>query len=208
MRIVAARELQDWLAHGTVLEKDSRGPKVVHLDNGLILKIFHTRRHPWFARLNPPAQRFAQNANTLHELSIPAPKVVENVWLDRVKGLSACIYQPLPGASLESVLKESPERMQQLLPALAVFILTLHNSGIYFRSLHLGNILHISGNNFGLIDFLDLTKKPRKLNKWETKRNLEHLRNYLQRRKVNNFPIDALIHHYYFASQSQEAGFQ
>lgn len=208
MRIVAARELQDWLAHGTVLEKDSRGPKVVHLETGLILKIFHTRRHPWFARLNPPAQRFAQNAKTLHELSIPAPRVVENVWLDRAKGLSACIYQPLPGTSLESVFKESPEKMERLFPALAVFILTLHMNGIYFRSLHLGNILHISEDSFGLIDFLDLTKKPRKLSKWETKRNLEHLRNYLQRRKLTNFPIDTLLHHYHFASQSQKAGLQ
>ena len=77
MRIVTARELQDWLEHGTVLEKDSRGPKVVMLQNGLILKIFHTRRHPWLARITPPAKRFAQNAATLEKLGIAAPAIVE-----------------------------------------------------------------------------------------------------------------------------------
>src|SRR5690606_25186177 len=98
----------------------------------------------------------------------------ENVWLDRAKGLSACIYQPLPGTSLETLFKAAPQKIGQLLPGLARFILNLHRKGIYFRSLHLGNVLQISENNFGLIDFLDLTQKRRKLNAWETKRNLEH----------------------------------
>jgi hypothetical protein len=44
MRIVTANLLQDWLAQGDVLEKDSRGPKVVSLPNGTLLKIFRSRR--------------------------------------------------------------------------------------------------------------------------------------------------------------------
>ncbi|MEE4465231.1 toluene tolerance protein, partial [Azotobacter chroococcum] len=46
MRIVSAQELEKWLESGRVLEKDARGPKVVALDDGRFLKIFHTRRHP------------------------------------------------------------------------------------------------------------------------------------------------------------------
>lgn len=196
MRIVTARELQDWLEHGTVLEKDSRGPKVVLLQNGLILKIFHTRRHPWLARINPPAQRFAQNASTLEKLGIAAPAIAETLWLDRDKGLSACTYQPLPGTSLETLLKEQPTEMGRLIPELATFIFGLHRQGIYFRSLHLGNVLLLPEGGFGLIDFLDLIKKRRRLNDWEAKRNLGHLRRYLQRRKITGFPMDRLIESY------------
>lgn len=202
MRIVTARELQDWLEHGTVLEKDSRGPKVLLLQNGTILKIFHTRRHPWFARITPPAKRFTQNAETLEELGIPAPKIVETLWLDQNKGLSACIYEPLPGKSLETLLKEEPTEMDHLIPELAAFIFRLHQQGIYFRSLHLGNVLLLPEGGFGLIDFLDLIKKRRRLNDWEAKRNLGHLRRYLQRRKISRFPIDKLIDSYSATARS------
>ena len=34
MRIVTANELQDWLSQGELLEKDSRGAKVVRLPDG------------------------------------------------------------------------------------------------------------------------------------------------------------------------------
>ncbi|AHL77056.1 toluene tolerance protein [Stutzerimonas stutzeri] len=196
MRIVTARELQDWLEHGTVLEKDSRGPKVALLQDGLIFKIFHTRRHHWLARINPPAKRFARNAETLAKLGIPAPEVVETLWLDRDKGLSACTYQPLPGTSLETLLRENPTEIDNLIPEFAEFIFRLHQQGIYFRSLHLGNVLLLPEGGFGLIDFLDLVKKRRRLSGWEAKRNLDHLRRYLQRRKISGFPIDRLIESY------------
>lgn len=125
-----------------------------------------------------------------------------------MRGLSACIYQPLPGTSLETIFKECPEEIARLMPALASFILDLHKKGLYFRSLHLGNILHISESSFGLIDFLDLSRKGRQLNSWETKRNLEHLRKYLQRRKMMEFPMNELIHHYRFAARSQKPRLQ
>jgi len=56
MRIVTAQQLESWLATGKVLEKDARGPKVVALQSGQFLKIFHTRRHPLLARLQPAAK--------------------------------------------------------------------------------------------------------------------------------------------------------
>lgn len=196
MRIVTGQELQDWLEHGTVLEKDSRGPKVVLLQNGLILKIFRIRGQAWLARINPPARRFCHNAAVLHGLDIPAPAILDALWLDQRAGLSACLYDPLPGASLEKMLKNSPQGVPALLPDLATFIVKLHHHGIYFRSLHLGNVLCLPDGHFGLIDFLDLKYKRRPLSNWERKRNLEHMRRYLQRRKLLDFPIEQLIQCY------------
>lgn len=196
MRIVTAQELESWLASGTTLEKDTRGPKVVALDDGLLLKIFHTRRHPVLARLQPAAKRFTHNANTLLSIGIAAPKIRECFWLDRQSGLSACIYQPLPGHSFEQIYRQSPEQLHSLLPALASFIRRLHLRGIYFRSLHLGNILLLPDGNHGLIDILDMRFKRHSLSPRLVQRNLQHLSRYLERHKLADFPLEELITQY------------
>ncbi len=116
MRIVTAQELGSWLAGGKVLEEDARGPKVVALKNGLFLKIFHNRRHPLLARLFPFAERFTRNTERLRDLGIPSPEVVENFWITKEKGLSGCIYRPLPGTSLEIIYRDSPEDFFHLSP--------------------------------------------------------------------------------------------
>ena len=196
MQIVTAQQLESWLATGKVLEKDARGPKVVALSNGLFLKIFHTRRHPLLARLQPAAQRFAENAKRLQRSGIAAPKVVDLFWLDRPAGLSGCLYEPLPGQSVEQIYTCNPQQGLQLLSSLAQFIRHLHQQGIYFRSLHLGNILQLPTGDYGLIDILDLQHKRRPLNSWQIKRNFQHLRHYLKRKQLESFPLDELLRCY------------
>jgi serine/threonine protein kinase len=196
MRIVTAQELESWLAGGKVLEKDGRGPKVVELNNGLFLKIFHTRRHPLLARMQPAAKRFAKNADRLILKGIAAPKVVELFWLDRKSGLSGCLYEPLPGQSFEQIYTSNPQLALELLDSLAQFIHHLHRQGIYFRSLHLGNILQLPDGNYGLIDILDLQQKSSPLNAWQVNRNFQHLKHYLKRKKLDSFPTSRLIQIY------------
>lgn len=196
MRIVTAQQLESWLASGKVLEKDGRGPKVVALDNGLFLKIFHTRRHPLLARLQPAVRRFASNAEHLRNLGIAAPRVVEQFWIDRSRGLSACLYEPLPGASTEQIFLNDPQQGAQLLPSLATFIRQLHQRGIYFRSLHLGNILRLPDGGYGLIDILDLRYQRRPLSNRLITRNFRHLSQYLERKQLADFPLDELLRCY------------
>ncbi|MCZ4128551.1 toluene tolerance protein [Stutzerimonas balearica] len=193
MRIVTAQELENWLAEGKVLERDARGPKVLALEDGSFLKIFHTRRHPFLARLFPSAQRFARNLAVLHDAGFSAPEILETFWLDKHAGLSGCLYQPLPGVSIETLFRAEPERIDQHLPDLAAFIKRLHNKGIYFRSLHIGNIILLPNGSFGLIDVLDLHKKRRPLNESLTRRNFCHLRNHLKRKKLEQFPFEQLL---------------
>ena len=196
MRIVTAQELESWLANGKVLEKDIRGPKVVALDNGLFLKIFHTRRHPLLARLRPPACRFQRNTMHLRQLGIAAPDVRDVFWLDESLGLSGCLYIPLPGESIESLHRHHPNETRELLPSLAVFVRSLHNEGVYFRSLHLGNILYLGNHNFGLIDVLDMKFKRGPLSRGLVRRNLAHLTSHLHRHEVPGFPLDVLLNFY------------
>lgn len=196
MEIVTAQQLERWIATGKVLESDARGPKVLALPDGLFLKIFHTRRKPFLARMQPPAKTFARNAERLRQAGIPAPETQRLFWLDRQAGLSGCLYHPLPGQSIEQLLRQRPEQISPLLPSLALFIRRLHKGGIYFRSLHLGNILQLPDGQFGLIDILDLKFKWLPLNRWQVRRNFNHLRNYLARQKLPDFPLQQLLELY------------
>lgn len=195
MRIVAANELQDWLSQGEVLEKDSNGPKVVRLLDGAILKIFRSR-HPLRAQIRPEARRFTDNAEHLQRLGIRTPIITDCYWIDRRHAVSACLYKPLPGISLERLFLDGPETFVTLIPKLSGYIRKLHQSGIYFRSLHLGNILLTPDGDFGLIDFLDIRFKGRPLKSTQIKRNFKHLQNYLQRRKIQSFPWSELLEEY------------
>lgn len=192
MRSVSVDELECWIAGGQVLERDARGPKVIRLSDGRFLKIFHTRRTVVLARLMPPAQRFARNAELLHRHDIAAPEILETFWLDRSKGLSACLYRPLAGQSLEQILRDGPHELESMLPAIAQFIALLHTKRLYFRSLHLGNIIHTGNHQFGLIDFLDLHPKLIPLTTWHVHRNFKHLEDYLRRHNISQFPIEKL----------------
>ncbi|MDR0672177.1 MAG: phosphotransferase [Zoogloeaceae bacterium] len=206
MRMVTARTVEDWLKDGKVLERDARGPKVIALEdgpeNGLFLKIFHIRRHPLLARLQPAARRFAKNAQCLKELGIPAPEVVDSFWFDAsiISGegyLSACLYRPLPGISLEALFRQDPERLESLLFGLARFIRRIHQKRIYFRSLHIGNILLLHDGRFGLIDVLDLKHCRLPLGRWRIRRNFQHLIRHLDRHGMGAFPIDRLCRLYW-----------
>lgn len=192
MRIVTARELENWLASGKVLEQDSRGPKVIRMSDEQILKFFRPRRRYWLARLMPQASRFKHNAARLAHFDIPVPQVGECFWLDKSQAVSGCSYIPLPGHSLEQIYRKSRSEFAAMLPAFAAFIHALHQRGIYFRSLHLGNVLQLPDGSFGLIDFLDLHFKRAPLAQRLVARNLEHMRSYLQRNEMADFPWNEL----------------
>ncbi len=162
------------------------------LPDGQYLKIFHNRHSRLHALLWPAAKRFARNTQALREREIETPRVTDVMWLDRTKGQSACLYDPLPGMSLEQILKQTPQLLEDELPRIAAFILSLHDKGIYFRSLHLGNVLQLQPGRFGLIDVLDLRLQHRPLSAWQVRRNFDHLRNYLQRRNLGQFPFEHL----------------
>jgi len=192
MRIVTANEWQQWLTQGEVLEKDGRGPKVIRLDDHQLLKVFRPRRRLWLARLMPQALRFRNNANRLQSLGVRVPLVGECFWIDKAQAVNGCLYTPLPGQSLEQLYRQSRNEFDALLPAFAVFIHSLHQRGIYFRSLHLGNVLLLPSGCFGLIDFLDLSFRHAPLPPRLVARNLAHLKGYLQRNRVDDFPWKAL----------------
>ena len=151
---VAESALEQLLQAGTILEskKKSGAAKVIKISESnsteLIIKIWHPERLLSSATLNPYNRRFRINARRLRDLGLPAPLV--RGWGNIGSGLVRFIcYEALPGRSLRQLVPDVD------LTATARFIADIHDRGVDFRSLHMGNILHAGGDRFGLIDLTD-----------------------------------------------------
>lgn len=161
-----------------VLEKDRYGDKVLQLCDGTFFKLF--RRKSWFSKtaFYPPAKRFADNATALQQLGIRCPVVLGLYRLSNPYR-SVVHYQPLEGTTLRQLLNEQPSIEQiELFADLASFISELHDLGVYFRSLHLGNIVRTPDGHLGLIDISDMRCLGEPLSRSMRARNYQHLLRY------------------------------
>ncbi|AXO60323.1 toluene tolerance protein [Pseudomonas sp. phDV1] len=182
-------ELATLIDRAKVLEGDSFGPKVYRLANGNFLKLFRRKRLLSSALLQPYSMRFLGNAKRLHKLGIPTLTPLSGFQLQK-PGMTAVLYQPLPGETLKDIYLAAPERLHKLLPELTAFIRKLHRLGIYFRSLHLGNIVLTPEGVLGLIDIADLSIQRRPLSKAKRKRNLAHFERLLKTlENAGDFPF-------------------
>lgn len=161
-----------------IIEFDPRGLKVLELSNGNILKLFRLRNRWSLAKWHSYAQRFCVNAKRLHHLHILTVNVVDSYLIadDTIfSALPAPItfkprhnssnqtyaveYMPLPGKTLKYLLISKDLSATHIMQ-LGTFIARLHSLGVYFRSLHLGNIVLTPEENMGLIDVADMRIYP------------------------------------------------
>ena len=163
-------------AGASILEADGFGDKVLLLADGSMLKLFRRKRVLSSAAWSPYAQRFADNAEALHERAIPAPVVI-NVWRIPAIARDGVHYHPLLGRTLREMLREGldPASERSLKELFTRFLIRLHDSGVYFRSLHLGNVVYTPDRQFGLIDISDARIGRRSLSRHLRARNLRRL---------------------------------
>jgi hypothetical protein len=184
-------EQQDYLAMregAKVLEADHHGEKVLRLVDGTILKLFRRRRLISSAALFPYARRFANNAEALAKLDIPVPQMIEVLRIPSIQR-DAVHYAPLAGSTLRELMRSglSPAREQELKAVFTRFVIGLHDNGVYFRSLHLGNIVCTPEGPLGLIDFSDLRIHPWALGKYLRTRNVKRMLDMEDERGWINF---------------------
>lgn len=174
-----SREQYDlWRQGAQVLEKDGHGEKVLRLADGTFLKLFRRKSLLSKTAIYPPARRFADNAAELERLGIPCPKVIELYRLSEPYR-TVVHYEPLPGQTLRQLLSSDTSLDQlELFARLAEFITHLHELGVYFRSLHMGNIVLTPDDRFGLIDISDMRCLGRPLSRRMRDRNYQHLLRY------------------------------
>jgi hypothetical protein len=175
-------EHEEFLALKTgaeVLEADLYGEKVLLLTDGSILKLFRRKRLITSAAWYPYAQRFVDNAEALARRGIPIPRVIEAWRVPSVKR-DAVRYWPLAGKTLRALTVEGGEELdadgeRRTKRLFTAFVIRLHALGIYFRSLHLGNVILTPNGELGLIDFSDLRIYRRPLSTFMRRRNIRRM---------------------------------
>jgi len=170
-------DYQALVAQSQVIERDAYGEKVLIAPDGNYVKIFRTKKRLSTAALRPYALRFCKNAETLARLGIPTVQVCSVSYCPENRR-HLVTYRPLPGETLRSALKKG-ERQDGLLASFARFLAELHRRGIYFRSIHFGNvIIQPDSNEPGLIDIADMRIRRRPLGAGARARNFRHFLRY------------------------------
>jgi len=154
MRTISKSEYDALVAASDVIEKDRRGEKVLRLSTGHFLKTFWFRYKISSRRIYPEWLRFSLHAKSLQKRNIPTVTMIESVKIPHLNR-TGVIYEPLEGRTLRQVSSDG-EFSEELAVRLGAFVAGLHNQGIHFHSLHLGNVLLCPDQTFGLLDISDM----------------------------------------------------
>lgn len=174
MSRISKEEYERLVEGGKVLEEQSFGVKVWLLPDERIVKLFRTKGIVTSARIYPYSHRFARNARRLAARGVSVPEVLEIFHCPQIRR-HGVIYQRLAGKAFRDLLDERSD--PSLIEKLAAFLAELHEKGIYFRSVHPGNVLLLEDGQLGLIDIQDVRFRPWPLSLGERARNFCHLYN-------------------------------
>jgi len=172
--------------HAKVIEADHYGVKVLELADGSFLKLFRRKRLLSSATLVSHAKRFASNARDLKQRHIACPEIIDTYRIPSIER-TAVHYWPLPGNTLRQLLALPSDTHTKLAHHLGILIAELHNKGVYFRSLHLGNVVQSENGHLGLIDISDMVCSSAPLGRLKRSRNFQHLFRY--ERDVDNLRL-------------------
>ena len=164
-----------------VLEADGSGVKVLRLADGRMLKLFRRKRLLSSALFYPYAQRFADNTRALEQRGILCPKVIAVYRIPSIRR-DGVYYSPLAGNTVRQ-LQGTSEGTDLLRFQLGGYFAQLHEKGVYFRSLHFGNVVLTPDNHLGLIAIADLRCQKRALSDSKRLRNFAHLLRYKEDRQ-------------------------
>jgi tRNA A-37 threonylcarbamoyl transferase component Bud32 len=163
-------------AGAEILASDSFGEKVLRLKDGSIIKLFRIKRIISSALFYPYALRFVNNASKLSGMGISTVTIIDFYKIPIIKR-TAVHYMMLEGETLRNHITHHSLNVD-ITQKLASFIARLHNEGVYFRSIHFGNIIITPDDSFGLIDIADMKIKNHTLSIGKRIRNFNHLTRY------------------------------
>ncbi len=191
---ITEADFRRMIAGGRVLQLASGKPAVVLDASGTSL-IKLVAREPGFSsdRIWPYGYRFYFNSQKLLKHGIEAPRI-DRYCVVRPSGEHVLVYGYLAGHSIQSLAEEGGLVDEE---GLAAFYAELHAKGIYFRSIHPGNILQLEGGRFGLIDVTDTRFYSKPLSVHRRVRNLVYA--WTRRRTRHVFPaerVERLLEHY------------
>ena len=171
--LIGEKQWNELIENASILQQEIRGIKVYLLPGQDVIKLFRIKRIFSWSFIYPYSMRFARNGRRLQARGIPTVQVDRIFYCHSIKR-HGVIYKLMQGENLHSLLSnENPD--PELMAELAAFMVRLHDKGIYFRSLHLGNVIKMPDGELGLIDIGDMRFRPWSLTPNERARNFRHL---------------------------------
>lgn len=160
-------------------------PKVCRTNDGFILKWFYPRGGISSDRFFPYAKRFIKHAFQLDQKGIESVHV--QGWLfDPQTQAYIVIYPEIDGMTVRQAMMSNMAEI--VMDSFVDFIVELHERGVFFRGIHLANVLvrevatpesetaEVTPQlSFSLIDITDCRVKHNKLNRLERLRNIKHM---------------------------------
>lgn len=154
MKKITRQELDALCKNGKSIDMQGDYPCVVIHPDDTITKIWAIKKRLLSSNnIRSYAQRFVDNAAKLKQRGIIVPEIIDHLQLEN-SHVRIVRYSSIPGHSIRDMLEKSPASVD--IPGLCQYIHALHEKGIFFRSIHLGNIIQLSQGGYGLIDFTDV----------------------------------------------------
>lgn len=129
--------------------------KTFHKKNEII-KIFNVRGLISSGFFNTYASRIIKNSLKLKKYDIPSIEITNELVFQYNKRLSGVSYKYIPGTTYRDL---SHKITMDMITDLANYISNIHKKGIYFRAMHLGNIL-LHNKKLFLIDITNIHFYP------------------------------------------------
>lgn len=169
-------------------------PKMFETIDGMMIKVFYPRKKRYSSNtLKPYAIRFYQNAERLRTLGFNTP-IIHSFQHCPELNTYVITYHKLKGNDARVLSQHN----HALIHDVAAYIARLHDQGIFFRSLHLENLLYQSDGHFALLDIVDVQFKKNSLPFYLRYRNLKHMFRIADDRDFwNQFGVQHFLESYF-----------
>jgi hypothetical protein len=175
MKVLAEKEFNLTIQSpaNIILKETPQGqPKVIQLANSNMLKIFYPKRKKHFLhKVNNKALLFCQNAQRLRQAGFIAPQI-QTTYYYPAWDCHLVQYNKIAGQDLRS---HGLHGNFTVFNNFANYLCQLHQAGIFFRAIHLENILYTDEQQYALIDICDVRFQNSPLSAFSRYRNFKHL---------------------------------
>lgn len=183
MQVISRQEFNT-LVEGTKILSYGRvdQPKVFEKNDTTIIKLFYWKKKLITSdKIRPRVTRFCRNLDALRKLGYAVPMVDKLQTCPDLK-FSLVQYEKVPGQDIRRLAQAGDV---EVIAKVADFLANLHENGVFFRSIHLENLLlQPDYKTFGVIDVTDIQFSGCSLSLYNRYRNLRHLLKEINDRKL------------------------
>jgi len=172
MKIISSNEFKALCNRqdAKLLKTTYNRPKLLETSNGKMVKIFYPRNKKFSGVFkSPQAIRFSENSKKLQAKGITVPEV-ESIQYCKANNTHILTYDKMSGTDTRVLAYKDASIIEKI----AYYIAKLHEQGVFFRSIHLENILYHNGS-FALLDIVDVNIKNKPLSLYMRVRNIKHM---------------------------------